>query len=158
MTYLVKCHCLRKCSRGQICCGQLIWLRLDTEFGCDEIFQQPLWLTSLTLSFGVSGGGGVSFFALHHQKSSLSGGILKVQHRLATEIRRKITDLTMFFKIKTGNVRISFPNDLREVHCPYLTRGSAQHPFHLQRYSSTINVFRKNCSRLERFVSCFRTC
>ena len=108
--------------------------------------------------FWSFGGGGVSFFALHHQKSSLSGGILKVQHRLATEIRRKITDLTMFFKIKTGNVRISFPNDLREVHCPYLTRGSAQHPFHLQRYSSTINVFRKNCSRLERFVSCFRTC
>ena len=31
------------------------------------------------------------------------------------ETRRKITDLTMFFKIKTGNVRISFPNDLRFV-------------------------------------------
>ena len=41
---------------------------------------------------------------------------------------------------KPGNVRISSPNDLREVHCPYLTRGSAQHPFHFQRYSSTINV------------------
>ena len=40
------------------------------------------------------------------------------------ETRRKITDFTMFFKIKAGNVRISFPNDLREVHCPYLTRGS----------------------------------
>ena len=53
------------------------------------------------------------------------------------ETRTKITDLTMFFKIKTGNVRISFPNDLREVHCPYLTRGSAQHPFQFQRYSST---------------------
>ena len=37
------------------------------------------------------------------------------------ETRRKMTDLTMFFKIKTGNVRISFPNDLREGHCPYLT-------------------------------------
>ena len=56
------------------------------------------------------------------------------------ETRRKITDLTMFFKIKTGNARISFPNDLREVHRPYLTRGSAQHPFQFQRYSSTINA------------------
>ena len=56
------------------------------------------------------------------------------------ETRRKITDLTMFFKIKTENVRISFPNDLREVHCPYLTRGSAKHPFQFQRYSSTINA------------------
>ena len=35
------------------------------------------------------------------------------------ETRRKINDLTTFFKIKTGNVRISFPNDLREVHCRY---------------------------------------
>ena len=77
------------------------------------------------------------------------------------ETRRKITDFTMFFKIKAGKVRISFPNDLREVHCPYLTRGSAQHPFHFQRYSSTINAHkysfsRTNCSRLEGFVSCFR--
>ena len=52
------------------------------------------------------------------------------------ETCRKITDLTLFFKIKTGNVRISFPNDLREVHCPYLTRGSAKHPFQFQRYYS----------------------
>ena len=37
------------------------------------------------------------------------------------ETRRKITDLTTFLKIKTGNVRISFPNDVREVQCPYLT-------------------------------------
>ena len=43
------------------------------------------------------------------------------------------------FKTKTGNVRISFQKDLREVHCPYLTRGSAQHPFQFQRYSSAIN-------------------
>ena len=56
------------------------------------------------------------------------------------ETRRKITDLTIFFETKTGNVRISFPNDLREVHCPYLTRGSAQHPFQFQRYSSTISA------------------
>ena len=48
----------------------------------------------------------------------------------------------MFFKITTGNVRISFSNDLREVHCPYLTRGSLQHPFQFQRYSSTINAHR----------------
>ena len=45
-----------------------------------------------------------------------------------------------FFKIKTGNVRISFPNDLRELHCPYLTRGSAKYPFQFQRNSSTINA------------------
>ena len=44
------------------------------------------------------------------------------------------------FKIKTGNVRISFPNDLRELHCPYLTRGSAKYPFQFQRNSSTINA------------------
>ena len=56
------------------------------------------------------------------------------------ETRRKITDLTMFFKIKTGNVRISFQNDLRKVHCPYLTQGSAWHPFHFQCCSSTINA------------------
>ena len=37
---------------------------------------------------------------------------------------RKITDLTIFLKIKTGNVRISFPNELREVHCPYFPRAS----------------------------------
>ena len=48
--------------------------------------------------------------------------------------RRKITDLAMFLKIKTRNVRMSFLNHLREVHCPYFTRGSAQHPFQLQRY------------------------
>ena len=45
-----------------------------------------------------------------------------------------------FFKIKTGNVQISFSNDLREVHCPYLTWGSAKHPFQFQRYSSTTNA------------------
>ena len=66
------------------------------------------------------------------------------------ETRRKITDLTVFFKIKTGNVRISFPNDLREVHCPYSTRGSANHPFQFQRYSSTINAHK--CSFFVRTV------
>ena len=54
------------------------------------------------------------------------------------ETRRKITDLTTLFKIKTGNVRISFPDDLRAVDCPYLTRASAQHPFQYQCYSSKL--------------------
>ena len=54
-----------------------IWLKLGTEVGCDEIFQKPLWLTSLTFSFGVTGGG-VHFLRFEHQKSSLPGGILKV--------------------------------------------------------------------------------
>ena len=62
------------------------------------------------------------------------------------ETRRRITDLTMFFKIKTGNVRKSFPNDLREVNCPYLTRGRAQHPFQFHRYSSTINAYKDSFS------------
>ena len=47
---------------GAKTCGQPIWLKLGTEVGCHEIFQKPIWLTSLTLSFRVSGG--VSFFAL----------------------------------------------------------------------------------------------
>ena len=71
------------------------------------------------------------------------------------ETRRKITDLTVFFKIKTGNVRISFPNDLREVHCPYSTRGSANHPFQFQRYSSTINAHK--CSFFVRTVPAWNT-
>ena len=37
---------------GAKSCGQPIWLKLGTEAGCDEIFQKPLWLTSLTFSFG----------------------------------------------------------------------------------------------------------
>ena len=58
------------------------------------------------------------------------------------ERRRKITDLTIFFKIKTGNVPISFPNDLREVDCPYrLTAPSQpQHQFQFQRCSSFVNA------------------
>ena len=97
-------------------------------------------------------------------RSSSLNTVLSNLGRQDLETRRKITDLTMFFKIKIGNVRISFPNDLRELHCPYFTRGNAKHPFHFLRYSSTINAhkkiffFRKNCSRLERFVSCFRMC
>ena len=56
------------------------------------------------------------------------------------ETRRRITDLTMLFKIKTGNVRISFPDDLREVDCPYSTRASAQHPFQFHRFLSNVNA------------------
>ena len=51
---------------GAKTCGQPIWLKLGTEVGCHEIFEKPIWLTSLTLSFRVSGG--VSFFALWAQK------------------------------------------------------------------------------------------
>ena len=49
---------------GAKSCGQPIWLKIGTEVRCDEIFQKPLWLTSLTFSFGVTegGGGGVSHF------------------------------------------------------------------------------------------------
>ena len=54
-------------SRGQSCV-QPSGLKLGTKGGCGEIFQKPLWLTSLTFSFGVSGGGGgrggVADFAL----------------------------------------------------------------------------------------------
>ena len=83
-------------------------------------------------------------------RSSSVNTMLSKLGRQDLETRRKITDLKLFFKIKTGNVRISFPNDLREVHCPYLTRGSAQHPFQFQRYSSTINAHK--CSFFVRTV------
>ena len=46
---------------GAKSCGQPIWLKLGTEVGYNEIFQKPIWLTSLSFSFGVTGG--VSFFA-----------------------------------------------------------------------------------------------
>ena len=52
---------VRESVLGAKSCGQPIWLKLGTEVGCDKIFQKPLWLTSLTFSFGVTGGG-VSFF------------------------------------------------------------------------------------------------
>ena len=61
---------------GAKTCGQPIWLKLGTEVGCHEIFQKPIWLTSLTLSFRVSGG--VSFFALWAQKNpSFQGSFWK---------------------------------------------------------------------------------
>ena len=68
---------------GAKSCGQSISLKLGTEVGCHEIFQRPLWLTSLTFSFRVTvggggGGGGMSILPFEHQKSSLPGGILKV--------------------------------------------------------------------------------
>ena len=61
---------------GAKSCGQPIWLKLGTEAGCDEIFQKPLWLTSLTFSFGVTMESHILPF--EHQKSSLPAGILKV--------------------------------------------------------------------------------
>ena len=42
---------------GTKSCGQPIWLKFGTDVWCDEIFQKPLWLTSLTSSFGVTRGG-----------------------------------------------------------------------------------------------------
>ena len=48
---------------GTKSCDQPIWLKLGTEVGCDEIFQKPLKLTSVTLSLEFQGRG-VSFFAL----------------------------------------------------------------------------------------------
>ena len=57
---------------GAKSCGQPIWLKLGTEAGCDEIFQKPLWLTSLTFSFGVTGG--ISFVALWAPKIQPSRG------------------------------------------------------------------------------------
>ena len=78
----LKCHCPGKCSRGQKLYGQLIWLKLSTEVGCNEISQKSVWLSSLTFNCVVSAGdgrGGVSFFfSYDHQKYSLQGEILKV--------------------------------------------------------------------------------
>ena len=65
-------------------CGQSIWLKLGTEVGCDEIFQKPLWLPSLTFSFGVTGGS--HFWPFEHQKSSLPGAILKVTYDLTGKL------------------------------------------------------------------------
>ena len=53
-------------------CGQPIWLKLGTEVGYNDIFQKPLWPTSLNFSFGVTGG--VSFLALWAQKIQPSRG------------------------------------------------------------------------------------
>ena len=66
---------------GAKSCGQPIWLKLSTEVGCDKIFQKPLLLTSLTFSFGVTGGGGGGgshFFPFEHQKSSLDSACIKM--------------------------------------------------------------------------------
>ena len=45
-------------------------MKLGADVWCDEIFQKPLWLTSLTFSFRVSGRGS-HFLPFEHQKSSL---------------------------------------------------------------------------------------
>ena len=52
------------------------WLKLGSEVGCNEIFEKSFWLTSVTFSFGVTGGS--HFLPFEHQTSSLPGGILKV--------------------------------------------------------------------------------
>ena len=62
---------------GAKSCCQPIWLKLGTGVGSNEVFQEPIWLTSLTFSFGVSGGV-CHVLLLKHQKSSLPGDILKV--------------------------------------------------------------------------------
>ena len=76
------------------------------------------------------------FVCTDYCRSSSLNTVLSNFGRQDLETRRKITDLTTFFKLKTGNVLISFPNDISEEHCPYLTRGSAKHPFQFQRYYS----------------------
>ena len=62
-------------------CGQPIWLKLDREVGCDEIFQKPLWLTSLTFSFGVTWlfweGGGLFFCPLSTKNLAFQGAFWK---------------------------------------------------------------------------------
>ena len=68
------------------------------------------------------------FFRNDYCRSSSVNTILSNLGWQDLETRRKITDLTTFFKIKTGNVRISFPNDLREVHSPYLRQCTALIP------------------------------
>ena len=76
------------------------------------------------------------FVCTDYCRSSSLNTVLSNFGRQDLETRRKITDLTTFFKLKTGNVLISFPNDISEEHCPYLTRGSAKHTFQFQRYYS----------------------
>ena len=38
---------VRESVPGAKSCGQMIWLKLGIEVGCDEIFQKVLWLTSI---------------------------------------------------------------------------------------------------------------
>ena len=47
-------------------------IKIGTEVGCDQIFQKPLWLSSLTFSSGVLGG--VPFVALLAPKIQPSRG------------------------------------------------------------------------------------
>ena len=67
---------------GAKSCRQPIWLKLGTEVGCDEIFQKPLRLTSLTFSFGVTGGtggggGGLIFCPLSTKSPAFQGAFWK---------------------------------------------------------------------------------
>ena len=52
--------------------GQPIWLKLGTEVRCDEIFQTPILLTSLTVSFGQFQGG-LSFCPLSTKNPAFQG-------------------------------------------------------------------------------------
>ena len=63
---------------GAKSCGQPIWLKLSTEVGCDEIFQKPLWLTPLTFSFAITGGGGggVIFCPLSTKSPAFQGAVI----------------------------------------------------------------------------------
>ena len=70
----LKCHCPGKCSRGQKLYGQLVWLRLSTEVGCNEISEKSVWLSSLTSNCVVSAGDGSHFFFPMTTKNTASKG------------------------------------------------------------------------------------
>ena len=60
--------------------GQLIWLKLSTEVGCDEISQKSVWLTSLTSSsvvFAGDGRGRLIFFPLTTKNPASKGEFWK---------------------------------------------------------------------------------
>ena len=59
---------------------QLIWLKLSTEVGCEEISQKSLWLSSLTSSSVVFAGGGrgrLIFFPLTTKNPASKGKFWK---------------------------------------------------------------------------------
>ena len=74
----------------------------------------------------------------YHRTSSVANMISKSGWQ-DLEIRGKISDLIIVFKIQKGNVKIPFPNDLLETASTYVMRGSTQHPFQYQRFLSNIN-------------------
>ena len=61
--------------------GQLIWLKLSTEVGCDEISQKSVWLSSLTSSSVVFAGDGwgrlIFFFPLTTKNPASKGEFWK---------------------------------------------------------------------------------